>query len=101
MSNFDFTSFIGDGQSFMGFNKKRWTKEKALKQSVNELDVENINQLEISSGFVRYGFGRLDDEEGKTYNNWWLQGINDDEISFVDIGKGKTPVWIVKEKENE
>jgi hypothetical protein len=84
-----------DGKGLMCYSKKIFTKEQAIKMSYFELDIPKDTKLKVEHGYVRHGFGKLDDEECKPYNNWWLQGINDDEINIVDIGKSKIPVWVV------
>lgn len=89
-SKFDSEIFYGDFRDWGGFNKKKYTKEEAVKAWREKMfgldaDVPCI----VEDAFVRYRFGRNEDNE--PMSSWWLE--------WKDYGGKSVPSWSVRRQE--
>lgn len=92
MSKFDFEYMRTEEFECICYNKSKWTKEQALKQSIFEFNSDE--KFEVYEGYARFGFLNL---EGDLYNTWYCSNPFADEEEKIKESKirNKVAVWIV------
>ena len=91
MSYFDFEYICNDETELIAFNKKKRTKDEALKQARLELDTDN--ELEVFESYVQFGFWKAPD--GEVYNSWYIKDMYEPVVLKTH---NSVAVWCVKEK---
>lgn len=89
-SKFEYSEFYGDWRGWGGFNKQKYTKEEALKAWREDLfGFDEDIPFVIEDAFVRYRFGRNEDNEPMSC--WWIE--------WQDYGDKSVPVWSIRRQE--
>ena len=93
MIKYDFMYMSNNETEAIVFNKKTWTKEKALIQARGELGLEDEPdiELEIFSSNVQYGYYAT--EDNGVINGWHIRDMY--EQVLVSTGN-QVPVWMIK-----
>ncbi|HGF8193865.1 TPA: hypothetical protein QFC31_001326 [Enterococcus faecium] len=90
ISKFEHSEFYGDWRGWGGFNKQKYTKEEALKVWREDLfGFDEDIPFVIEDAFVRYRFGRNEDNEPMSC--WWIE--------WQDYGDKSVPVWSIRRQE--
>lgn len=90
ISKFDSGIFYGDWRDWGGFNKQKHTKEEAIKAWREKMfGLDNGVPYVVEDAFVRYRFGRNEDNEPMSC--WWLE--------WQDYGDKSVPAWSVRRQE--
>ena len=90
-SKFDSSIFYGDWRELGGFNKQKYTKEEAIKAWREKMfGLGNDVSYVVEDAFVRYRFGRNEDNEPMSC--WWLE--------WQDYGDKSVPAWSIRRRES-